>query len=227
MTLFRAVEQLGGMCFPHHPAADWEIVSAATDWKYHEPAVQRNVEIFSRHGQFECYGDQYHFTRNVHQIEGKSAKDALGLGYQMGIIAGSDSHQLEPGREGGIIGLYAQELTREEIFDALHERRVYATTGARIQLLFSINGQPMGSEAVASPTHMAECSIRIHGTNRLSNVDIVGLGGIVASFQPDTREFEMKYAWPVTTASYYYIRVEQSDGHRAWSSPIWIVDRAL
>ncbi len=221
-SLFRGVEKLGGMCFPHHPSADWEIVSAATDWKYHEPKIQRNVEIFSRHGQFECNGDQSHFTRNVRQIDGKSVGDALRLGYQLGIIAGSDSHQLEPGREGGIIGLYAHKLTREEIFDALHERRVYATTGARIRLFFSINGQPMGSKAVVTPTGMAECVVRIHGTDVIRKVDIVGGGAIVASYQPNSREFFRKHAWAVPVASYCYIRVEQSDGHRAWSSPIWI-----
>ena len=37
------------MAFPHHPAASWKLVSAATDWAFHDEEVQRMVEIFSRH----------------------------------------------------------------------------------------------------------------------------------------------------------------------------------
>jgi len=36
------------------------------------------------------------------------------------------------------------------------------------------------------------------------------------------RNFKLVKDIVVKNKSYYYIRVEQDDGERAWSSPIWI-----
>ena len=41
---------------------------------------------------------------------------------------------------------WAPELTREAVFDALHARRTYGTTGRRILLDFRVNDAPVGSE---------------------------------------------------------------------------------
>ena len=54
---------------------------------------------------------------------------------------------------GSLIGVHVQERSREAIWDAVHQRNVYATSGARISLWFDlVNGPdgeslPMGSEA--------------------------------------------------------------------------------
>ena len=50
-----------------------------------------------------------------------------------------------PGCAQGVVAVViAPALTREAVFDALAERRTYATTGARIVLDFSVGGVPMG-----------------------------------------------------------------------------------
>jgi hypothetical protein len=70
-------------------------------------------------------------------------------------MCNSDGHKGRPGAEGpgagqfgianGLTCVLAERLTRDAIFTALKQRRCYGTTGARIDLDFAINGQPMGS----------------------------------------------------------------------------------
>lgn len=81
--------------------------------------------------------------------------DALEQGYVVGVMCNSDGHKGRPGAEGpgagefGIAGgltcVLAAELTRAVIFEALKQRRCYGTTGARIDLDFTVNGRAMGS----------------------------------------------------------------------------------
>ena len=59
----------GGARIPHHPAADWVMVSAATDWNFHDPEVQRAVEIYSRHAPFETFEARSKFTKNIKKME--------------------------------------------------------------------------------------------------------------------------------------------------------------
>ena len=49
----------------------------------------------------------------------------------------------------GLAAVWAAENTREALFDAMRDRQCYATTGERILIEFSINGESMGSETRA------------------------------------------------------------------------------
>src|SRR5207247_4164981 len=81
--------------------------------------------------------------------------DAFDMGYIIGVMCNSDGHKGRPGAEGpgagqfgianGLTCVLAEAKTREAIFRALKNRRCYGTTGARIDLSFEIDGQPMGS----------------------------------------------------------------------------------
>jgi hypothetical protein len=81
--------------------------------------------------------------------------DAFDMGYVVGVTCNSDGHKGRPGAEGpglgefgianGLTCVLAPELTRDEVFDALRNRRCYGTTGPRIDLSFELDGQPMGS----------------------------------------------------------------------------------
>ena len=53
------------MRIPHHPAADWGGVSAATDWPFHDDEVERLAEIMSRHALYEEDLQQSKYTKNI------------------------------------------------------------------------------------------------------------------------------------------------------------------
>ncbi len=220
--LFTSVKQFGAMAFAHHPAATWTMVSAATDWAFHDEDVQRVVEIYSRHAPFEFFGNTSIFTKNNPQLRHCSVQDALKLGYHMGFIAGSDSHQMEHGVEGGIIGLLVNTLNRGEVFDALYARSTWATTGARIMVSLKLNGQSMGSVVHVDVGTQVALEASVLGTDAckvelLCNNEVIFTQrsiGQVCDFNFSDRVLDEK--------TWYYLRVTQDDNHQAWSSPVWV-----
>src|SRR5690606_2941544 len=66
----------------------------------------------------------------------------------------------EFGIAGGLTCILAEALTRDALFTALRERRCYGTTGPRMDLRFTVNGQPMGSLLPAATTYRVEAAVR-------------------------------------------------------------------
>lgn len=221
-NLFESLKKYKAMAIPHHPAADWKLVSAATDWNFHDPEIQRLVEIFSRHAPFEYYGNTSKYTKNIDQLERCSVQDALERGYRLGFTAGSDSHQMEHGIEGGIVAAFVPELTRENVFDAMYDRFVYATTGARILVSLKINGSRMGQEIVANEKEPVEVSVSILGTDKVK-VELLKNNQVIKLENSESNACDFSYIDNDRSASdCYYVRVTQNDEHMAWSSPIWV-----
>ena len=82
----------------------------------------------------------------------------MNKGYRLGFVAGSDTHAGNPGYahwvfsehvnsyRGGLTCAITDELSLPSIFSALQKRKVYATTGERIILDFTLNNAQMGEE---------------------------------------------------------------------------------
>jgi hypothetical protein len=120
----------------------------------------------------------------------------------------------------------ARELTREAVFDALYQRRCYATTGEPIVLDFTLDGHLMGSELTS-----AQVSGRPHirvAVRACANVDRIGIckNGHLVAHNPGMTSKEtwdwVDLDFDPAVDNYYYVRVAQVDGEMAWASPIWI-----
>lgn len=122
--------------------------------------------------------------------------------------------------------MYAQELTREAIFEALYERRAYGTTHARILLDFRLNGLMMGSETKVELGNQLLITAEIVGTEKIKEVAIVKNNVDIQTIPGEKEGAEIKLEYrelkSPNRTDYYYLRVIQEDGERAWSSPIWV-----
>lgn len=80
----------------------------------------------------------------------------------------------------------------------------------------------MGDEFTASS--VPPLKIRVVGTSRVAQIDIIKNAKLLYSTSPGKREVEMMYQDQDLTpgTSYYYVRVIQDDHQIAWSSPIWV-----
>ena len=144
---------------------------------WHDPELEPLVEVYSEWGEFEWF-----------------LREALEKGYQVGFTAGSDDHKGRPGAAppgsgsfgvyGGLTCIYAAELTREGLWEALKARRCYGTTGQRTLLEVTADGKPMGSAYQASQP--PEISVNVVGTAPIERVDIF-------------RGLEQIYTFPETT----------------------------
>jgi len=131
---------------------------------FHDPTLEPVIEVHSTHGTFEWF-----------------LRDVLKRGYKVGFVAGSDDYKLRQGGaypgigdrrfvRGGLMAVYAKELTRESLFEALKARRCYGTTGERIILEVKANGHIMGEEYTT--TDFPEIHVKIAGTKPLDKIEV-------------------------------------------------------
>jgi len=228
------------LLIPHHTAA----TIFANDWSMgHEPDLERLVEIHSVWGNSErperdgntrpirCYGGE---KDSQHVIDG------LRRGYRFGLIGGGDIHDGRPGDElhtgqeklfekwdyhklhrQGIMGVWAKELTREAVFEALWNRRVFATSNVRVYLTFHVCGGFMGSEI----KHKGPRPIEVHAISEVpfASAEIMRNGDDIFHIEPHEKELKWEVEDKGTKGSdWYYVRLTREDGENAWSSPVWV-----
>lgn len=144
--LYQNLRTRKGIAIPHHTA--YLPGQRGKDWSVFDEELSPVMEIFSIHGSSEGCDTPRPLDSNTSmgpRTSGGSFQDALNRGYRIGVIASNDYAGL-PGRWGiGRAGVWAEELTRKAIWDAIVSRRTYAVTGDRIVLDVRAEGKPMGS----------------------------------------------------------------------------------
>jgi hypothetical protein len=214
---------------PHH-------TKVVTEWDYFDPDLEPLVEVYSCWGSGAEHGDP---LWNKSEKPGSGVFNALARGYRLGFIGSGDSHAGTPGRsyaqdrqwfmhqKSGFACVHARELTREAIFDALRNRRCYATTGVRAILEFSVNDTPMGGEVPVQDLRQPRV-IRVHaiGTESLSLLRIVKNNEELCRRNLDRQEefFEYHDTSAARQGDFYYVRLVQEDGNTIWSSPVWVMN---
>jgi len=149
-----------------------------------------------------------------------SLQDIVKAGYKVGFIGSSDTHIGHPGI-GALTAVYADSLTRSSLFRALRARRFYATTGQRIEINFSINGHQMG-EAFSS-FETPRISFQVHSPSLIGAIEIIKNNMVLKTEAVvDTFIDGCVVDSGFSSSSCYYLRVTLLNGHKAWSSPIWI-----
>lgn len=218
---------------PHHSSS----TSHPCNLGVFDERYDRLIEVYSVWGSSEYWGD---FPRGVSdRFQALDVRDALRRGYHFGMAAGADGHDGHPGDAQGPVGKHphqfhfcgsgrtavvAPELTREAVFEALFERRCYATTGPPILLYVTLDGEPMGRRISFPGRARPQLSVVCRGTTGIDHVRIVRNGRVVLTHPcHGERTLCLEWedaAWTGERPASYYVRVVQRDRESAWSSPI-------
>lgn len=234
--------------------------SSGFNFEDFHPIFERVVEIYNAWGSSECsekegnlFPISFHGKIGVASSEAGSIRRALNSGLRFGFTAGglddrgpyatfydNDQIQYPP----GLTAIISKEYSREGVFDALKNRRCYATTGEKIILGFFVSMHPMGSEI--STKEKPGLIVNRHlsgyvvGTGNIESIEIICNGAILHSIHPKNKSHvEIAYddMTPIdhrvivatnknaTTEApfvYYYLKATQVNGATAWSSPIWV-----
>ncbi len=215
--LYKYLRQFGGVSIPATSATD-----LGTDWRDSDPAVEPAVEIY------EGYRQSYENEQGPRAAKPGDAigglkpagyvANALDKHFRLGFMASSDHVSTHIAYANVLVA----EPTREAILDAIRQRHVYASTD-NIVAEVRCGDHLMGDEFTSADA--PKITVRLIGTAPFAKVAIVKDGKEAYSVAPNTKAVSFTWADPNSdpvSASYYYVRGEQSDGQVVWASPMWI-----
>ncbi|MDG2308044.1 MAG: CehA/McbA family metallohydrolase [Candidatus Binatia bacterium] len=211
----------------HHSAGgpvpiDWSIPP--------DPELEPVTEIASVHGSSESPDSPMPI---YNPKPGNYVRDALDLGYRLGFTGGSDGHDGHPGLsqvaagKSGVAAVWSaseEPRTRGALLDALRSRRSYATNGPRILVQTSLDGRPMGSDVpIAAGETPQRLAWNVAGTAPIERIDLIRSGEPRVSIPGEGKRELSGVADlpPLGEGDYLYLRVVQTDGGAAWTSPFF------
>ena len=189
-----------------------------------DDSLERNIEICS--GWANCMMRQ-NFVDKLHAL--------LRRGFRMGFFGASDNHERNPGLGGAITGVWASENTREAIFDAFWNRRIFATTGLRPDLRFRVSKEFMGGKTETHVPPVIQLEVRCDSA--ITMVEIIRDGNVVHSVPQHGKEIALEWRDDSCAPGdhFYYAHVlfeGERTSHRfnvasaygvdAWTSPVWV-----
>jgi hypothetical protein len=155
-------------------------------------------------------------------------KEALQLGYHVGIGLDHDTHYSVFGRQtNGRLVVLAPSLTRANILNAIRSMRMYSSDDWNAKVDFTIASQPMGS--ILTHAYAPVISVRVTDPDAEATASIKVYGGIPGSgvaptlIASSTNSNTLTYTAALANKStfYYYLQIAQADGDMVYTSPIW------
>ena len=157
---------------------------------------------------------------------GHFAVDALDRGNIYGFVSFSDHGSTH----NSWAAVWAEQETREALFDGMLARRTYAASD-EIVLKVSADGHNAGERFTAAASAPPEIAIDIEAPDEILRVDVVKNGEYVYTRRPGGRSARLAYRDSAAAPgdSYYYVRVFQRDPENptgdpeiAWASPFFV-----
>ncbi|MBA4148072.1 MAG: DUF3604 domain-containing protein [Verrucomicrobia bacterium] len=149
-----------------------------------------------------------------------AANEGLSKGHEFGFIASSDHLSTS----ASFAGVWAEQSTRESIFRSMQARRTFGAT-APIILKVTSGKYWMGERFETKK--MSPIKIELRPTAGVRSIELFTNGKLESSVIDliSSPGKPLIYNWqpkPASGPNFYYVRITQTDGNRAWSSPIWV-----
>ena len=185
------------------------------------------------HGDFERfdhYSPQYDAVISLLEVAGEDGVVdcayydlALDKGWHVAPTNNQNNHNGQWGdasRARTVI--LAETLTEEALYDAMKDRRVYATQDSDLTVYYTLNGAVMGS--ILPKSEEAEITVFLSDPTdeAIGNVEVVADGGEVidsAYVGTPAKVLELSVSGG---HNYYYLRITQPDGDVAITAPVWM-----
>ena len=235
------------------------------NWDYFDNSIEKLVEIYSTWGnqeysytqgnplppRYKFFGYGKFARKRGAIIERKESfvSSALERGFKLGFTAGGDDHlgiypsgSIDPDNgiySPGIMAIWAEDLTKEALWEALHKRKCYGTTGPRVIIEFYLEQYFMGdivkiNELNNNDTRTIKMviisPINIEKVELIRNNQVILREEINSDHMEevyiDSEPFEsvcLEHSTKSEKFVFYYLRIFLANNNMAWSSPIWIV----
>jgi hypothetical protein len=215
--LYAYLKHFGAICSSHTSATDM-----GTDWRDNDPEVEPVVEIYQgcRHN-YEHFGAPRSADDKT-QIGGYRPKGFVWNAFEKGYVLGFQASSDHLSTHISYAVVLTDDVSRQGIIDAFKKRHSYGATD-NIILDVRCGDHIMGDRFTTSKRPTLD--IRVHGTSPIAKVSVVRDNKYVYSAEPKEGKVTLRFTdmdAKEGKSSYYYVRVEQTDGNLAWASPMWI-----
>ncbi|WP_407267746.1 hypothetical protein [Radiobacillus sp. PE A8.2] len=158
--IMKALQNYDVFAIPHH--VGYTPGYRGGNWDTFDEQISPVIEVFSKHGSGMSEDALYPYYHDMGPRDSKSTVfEALRRGHKFGFVGSTDHHAGYPGSYGdGRLAVLANQKTRDDIWEALRERRTYAVTGDKIECDFRVNDSLMGSEIRASGNRNIKFSVK-------------------------------------------------------------------
>jgi len=203
-----------------HQLADWQHKGRGnppTDWSFTHEHHQPVAEIFQARESYEYLGAPRQ-SRQGAPFAGFYLHDAWARGIIIGVIASPDH-----GGGKGKVGVWASELTRKAILQAVRARHCFGTSGAKMAMQFS-SGTSMMGDKVRRPGGKIAFHVKALAARNIRELVIFRNNRIVHTVRPGKKQVELDWTDknpPKEKLLWYYARIQATDDELAWTSPIW------
>ena len=192
-----------------------------SDFAYYTPMLDsyvQLVEVGNGEGQIGAGGYYPSYEQYIM---------ALDKGWHVAPTNNQDNHKGSWGNANDARNvIYADSLTEEGLFDAIRDRRLYATEDKNLEISYTLDGHMMGSQLgtddVGENVKIAVTVYDPDYNDAISKVEVVVNSGRVAyTWDSIPASGELSCTIPAAY-SYYFIRVTQMDGNLAVTAPVWV-----
>ncbi len=222
--LYEHLRQNKGLAMSHTSAT-----RMGTDWRDNDPELEPLAEIYQGDRTSYEYEGAPRAAAGKDPLTQPGGYEPLGFlwnawakGYKLGVQASSDHWSTHI----SYACLLVENTSREGLLDAIRKRHAYAATD-NIILDFRLSDVRTGDHLMGeafSTVARPKIVCRAAGTAPISKIELIKNNKFLYTISPnkETAEFTYEDKDVKPGESYYYVRLQQSDGQMAWSSPVWV-----
>ncbi|MEA5026131.1 MAG: hypothetical protein VB012_00585 [Erysipelotrichaceae bacterium] len=179
--LVQAYQPYQAIGIPHHLA--YQAGNRGKNWMTHDEIFSPVAEIYSSHGSSENDETSIMMDRHIH-MGPRTGQTSVEVGLSenkiLGIMASGDNHSCPAVYGFGLCAVLATDSSKEAIWDALLNRRVYGVTKDRMVLDYTIDDYVMGSVINGQPA--SQLAVAITGSNALDRWELLADNQVIAMY---------------------------------------------
>ena len=191
-----------------------------SDFGYYDPIIDTRIQLVEVGNGEGAIGAGGYYPSYEQYIM------ALDKGWHVAPTNNQDNHKGKWGNANDARDvILTDDFSQEGIYQAIRDRRVYATEDKNLEINYTLNGEMLGS--TIADAESANIKVSVYdpdASDSISKVEVVVNSGKVAYTWDDPTELatgELECTIPANY-NYYFIRVTQGDGDLAVTAPVWI-----